>query len=214
MKEPFVILENLIRRYPILEECEEDIRRAYDALVDCFSKGGKVLICGNGGSAADAEHMVGELMKGFLKKRELSQAMKDRLEQLHPDMGSYMGEKLQGALPAIALTTHTALATAFSNDVDANLIYAQQVLGYGKKGDLLIGFSTSGNAKNVLYAFHMARALDMTTIGFTGKTGGSMKETAEISICVPELATPNIQELHLPVYHALCAMVEDFFFDR
>ncbi len=214
MKEPLKILENLIQRYPSLEECKEDIRRAYVALVDCFSTGGKVLICGNGGSAADSEHMVGELMKGFLKKRELTQEIKDRLEQVHPDVGPYMGEKLQGALPAIALTAHTALATAFSNDVDADLIFAQQVLGYGKKGDVLIGFSTSGNASNVLYAFYMGHALGMTTIGLTGKVGGSMKKTAEISICVPEVATPNVQELHLPVYHTLCAMVEDFFFDR
>jgi len=214
MKEPFMILEELIQRYPSLEGCKEDIQKAYEALADCFSKGGKVLICGNGGSAADAEHMVGELMKGYLKKRELSQEIKDRLEQAHPDMGPYMAGKLQGALPAIALSAHTALATAFSNDVDADLVFAQQVLGYGKKGDVLIGFSTSGNASNVLYAFYMARALGMTTIGLTGKTGGRMKNAAEISICVPEVATPHVQELHLPVYHALCAMVEDFFFDR
>ena len=194
-------LEKLIRKYPHLACVRNDILSAYVALRDCFVSGGKLLVCGNGGSCADSEHIVGELMKGFYLKRRVTE-----------DQNSILSH-LQGALPAIALTGHNALSTAFSNDEDASFVYAQQVFGYGRKGDILIGISTSGNAVNVKNAVLTAKEIDMKTIALTGGTGGALKSLADFSIVVPGDCPADVQENHLPVYHTLCAMLEARFFD-
>ncbi len=214
MKDPQEHLNGLLKKHPILDECSNDIQKAYNAIVSCYEDEGKLLIAGNGGSGADAGHIVGELMKGFLSKRQLPTELQKRLIDTNREMGSVMADNLQGALPAIDLTVHNALITAFSNDVDGDLIYAQQIMGYGRSGDIFIGISTSGNAKNILYGMHAARALGLKTIGLTGRSGGYLKDAADITIRVPADTTPLIQELHLPVYHTLCAMVEAFFFNE
>lgn len=198
-------LERLLERYPKLEGCREDILKAFLAKEDTFKKGGKLLICGNGGSAADSDHIVGELMKGFRKKRPLSQEKREKLGSL--------SDHLQEALPAISLTGHQALSTAFLNDVAPDMVFAQQVYGYGRKNDSLLAITTSGNSENVLNAVKVAKALELKVIGLTGPQGGELKKLADICICVPGESTADIQELHLPVYHALCAMLEDAFFE-
>ncbi|WP_143321885.1 SIS domain-containing protein [Clostridium sp. HBUAS56010] len=210
--EPMNYLDELIQRYPSLSSVKNEILKSYTILEECYKNGGKLLIAGNGGSCADAEHIVGELMKGFVKRRQVSEAFADRLIQADPQRGKELAEKLQGGLPAIALTGHSALSTAYANDVDGDLAFAQQTYGYGKKGDVLLGISTSGNSKNVMYAMAAAKALGMKTIGLTGKDGGQLKESADVSVVVPETETFKIQELHLPVYHALCLMLEERFF--
>lgn len=202
----------LIWRYPVLKANEKEIRQLCDAVISCYKKGGKLLVCGNGGSCADAEHIVGELMKGFLKKRELSEKKLSQMLTAVPELATLSIDKLQQGLPAIALNSGVALTTAFANDCDPDLIYAQQVLGLGKKGDVFLGISTSGNAKNVFAAAAVAKSLGITTIALTGKTGGKLKEVCDISVVVAEDETYMIQELHLPVYHALCATVEEYFF--
>ncbi len=196
--------DRLFVRYPALQSSKQDIMFAYYALYRTFRDGGKLLVCGNGGSAADSEHIVGELMKGFYKKRPLDK----KIQQLLGEDSKY----LQGALPAIALTQHAALNTAFANDVDPEMIFAQQVLGYGRKGDAFFGISTSGNAVNVVKAAKVAKALGLKTIAFTGQTGGKLGEMCDVVIKVDETSIADIQELHLPVYHTLCAMVEEKFF--
>ena len=206
------MLDELIKRYPILERVREDIEAVYGILERCYENGGKLLIAGNGGSAADAEHIVGELMKGFVKRRPVTEEMKEALEKADPVRGKELSEKLQGGLPAIALVDHAALSTAFANDVDGMLSYAQQVNGYGKAGDVFLGISTSGNAENVMYAAVTAKAKGMKVIGLTGKTGGKLAKIADVAIIVPEQETYKIQELHLPIYHALCLMLEDRFY--
>lgn len=208
------MLEELIGRYPVLESCRESIRQAYQALEECFLAGGKLLVAGNGGSAADSDHIVGELMKGFVKKRPLPDSLVQALKEADPQRGAELSQKLQGALPAIALTNHVALSSAFANDVDGILSYAQQVNGYGNRGDVFLGISTSGNAENVMYAAVTARAKGMKVIGLTGRDGGKLGAFADISIVVPKQETYQIQELHLPVYHALCLMLEERFYDR
>lgn len=210
--EPMKYLEELIERYPALACVKEEIKKSYELLEACYEDGGKLLIAGNGGSCADAEHIVGELMKGFVKRRSVSDEFKEALKEINPELGSVLGQKLQGGLPAIALTGHPGLSTAFLNDVDGEMIFAQQTYGYGKKGDVLLGISTSGNSKNVMYAMTAAKALGMKTIGLTGKDGGQLKHAADVTIVVPETETFKIQELHLPVYHALCLMLEERFF--
>lgn len=207
-----VYLEELIGRYPILESIKAQIEEAYHVLEDCYSHGGKLLIAGNGGSCADAEHIVGELMKGFVKPRHVSEAFAKKLAEADPERGEELAGKLQGGLPAIALTGHNGLSTAYLNDVDGNLIFAQQTYGYGREGDVLLGISTSGNSKNIMYAMATAKALGMKTIGLTGRDGGLLKHAADVCIVVPEKETFKIQELHLPVYHALCLMLEERFF--
>lgn len=210
--EPMNYLDELIERYPVLSVVRPQIEKAYELLWHCYENGGKLLIAGNGGSCADAEHIVGELMKGFVKRREVPETFAKKLFEVNPSLGSELGEKLQRGLPAIALTGHAGLATAFLNDVDGELIYAQQTYGYGKKEDVLLGISTSGNSKNILYAMTAAKAMGIKTIGLTGKDGGFLKETADAAIVVPEMETFKIQELHLPIYHALCLMLEERFF--
>lgn len=210
--EPRKHLDELMERYPVLKAIEADILAAYELLEACYEQGGKLLIAGNGGSCADSEHIVGELMKGFVKRRKVPEDFAERLMEIDGDRGRRLAEKLQGGLPAIALTGHAGLSTAFLNDVDGDLIFAQQTYGYGKKGDVLLGISTSGNSRNVMYAMVAAKALGMKTIGLTGRDGGELKGMADVSIVVPEVETYKIQELHLPVYHALCLMLEERFF--
>ena len=210
--EPMKYLEELVERYPVLDAVKDDVRKAYELLEACYEQGGKLLIAGNGGSCADAEHIVGELMKGFVKRREVSDSFAECLRSADEVRGAELAKKLQGGLPAIALTGHAGLSTAYLNDVDGDLIFAQQTYGYGRPGDVRIGISTSGNAKNVMYAMTVAKALGMKTIGLTGKDGGALKREADVSVVVPETETFKIQELHLPVYHALCLMLEERFF--
>ena len=205
--------ERLFRRYPRLEGCREDIMAAYLMLRDCFQGGGKLLAVGNGGSCADCEHIVGELMKGFYLKRPLAgpvrEAVRAETEALLPGAA----DMLQQGLPAIALTGHAALSTAFQNDVEPLLTAAQQVVGYGRPGDVLLGISTSGNAKNVALAAQTARAMGIATLGLTGGSGGRLKALCDRAIVVPGDSPADVQELHLPVYHALCAMLEARFFE-
>ena len=206
------ILDNLVSRYTSLGACRDDIERAFDLLARCFSTDHKLLIGGNGGSAADSEHVVGELMKGFMKKRAIGTAAREKLRKSCPDEAEYLGERLQGALPAISLTGSPALATAFSNDVDPAMSFAQQVFGLGRAGDALLAISTSGNSKNLIHAANVARAFGLSTVALTGEDGGRLAALANVAIRVPERATYRVQELHLPVYHALCAMLEVEFF--
>lgn len=201
------ILNQLYQDYPVLQELSKELADALDILLDGFEKGNKLLICGNGGSAADSEHIVGELMKGFRLKRPLSGELKCALET--QDDGGALAELLQEALPAISLSAHTAFSTAFNNDVSAEHVFAQQVLGYGKEGDILLGITTSGNSKNVVNGVKTAKVLGMRTIGLTGADGGKLKALCDVTITVPEQETYRVQELHIPVYHALCAAVEN-----
>lgn len=204
-------IKELIERYPALSVCEKDIRAAADAIIDSYKAGGKLIVAGNGGSAADSDHITGELLKSFVKKRKPEQKFLDALSAIDSDTGAYLSDKLQGSLPAIALTNNSALMTASLNDVDGNVLFAQQVMGFGKKEDVFLGISTSGNSKDVIYALAVAKALGVKTVALTGKTGGKCKALADISIVVPENETFKIQELHLPVYHALCLTIEEYF---
>ncbi|MCM3115050.1 SIS domain-containing protein [Neobacillus sp. MER 74] len=204
-------LEKLFRKYPELVECQTSIEEAFEVIKQAYQSGRKLLLAGNGGSAADCEHVVGELMKGFMSKRPLSQEMKDKLASFSGG-DYYLGENLQGALPAISLVSHSALMTAFANDVAPDMVFAQQVYGYGKAGDVFIGFSTSGNSKNINHAVKVAKALGLVTIGFTGKGGGELKTLCDVTISVPFDSTPDIQERHLPIYHTLCILLEEAFF--
>ena len=205
---------HLLERYPCLATCESQIEQAKEQLIACYEQEGKVLTCGNGGSCADADHIVGELMKGFLKKRPLSLEQKAQLKENCSALNDEILTQLQGGLPAISLCSQTALNTAFCNDVDSDLIYAQNVLGLGKAGDVFIGISTSGNAKNVVAAAKTAKGMGLTVIGLTGEAGGALKEIAHTCICVPQTETYRVQELHLPIYHELCAAVEAYFFEE
>ena len=207
-------LNLLIERYPSLIGCKEQIFSAFQILKNCYENNGKLLIAGNGGSAADAEHIVGELMKGFKSPRKLSSSYQDALKNANSELGNVLAENLQGALPAIALDGHFALTTAYMNDCEPLLCFAQQVNGYGKTGDVFLGISTSGNSKNILYAATVARAKGMKVIGLTGKKESKLSDFADICIQVPEIETYMIQELHLPVYHCLCLMLEAYFFNR
>ena len=207
------MLNELLSRYPQLTKCQNEIKKATTAMIDCYKNGGKILLCGNGGSCADCDHIVGELMKGFIKKRPLSTEQKAQMKNLYPLLEEETLSKLQGGLPAISLPSMTALNSAFCNDVDPELIYAQSVMALGKKNDVLIALSTSGNAKNVFSAAKVAKGLGIRVIALTGKTGGMLKECSDICITVPETETYKVQELHLPVYHYLCAAVEDDFFN-
>ena len=202
----------LTKRYPSLSVCEKAINDAKDMLIDCFERGGKLLLCGNGGSCADCEHIAGELMKGFLKKRPLGDDMKAKMKECYPKTDGEVIGKLQRALPSIPLTSFSALNTAFANDVDADLVYAQGVLALGKDNDVLLAISTSGNAKNVNHAASIAKAIGLKVIALTGSDGGALKEVADVIIRAPEKETYKIQELHLPIYHYLCAEIEKHFF--
>lgn len=202
------ILNQLVCRYEKLAPLNESISNAAGLLIETFRNGGKVLVCGNGGSSADAGHIVGELMKSFEAKRPLQPEIQQKLKTQFGKRGNLLAEKLQQGLPAISLSEHTSLITAISNDLGGDFIFAQQVAGYGNPGDVLLVLSTSGNAQNVLDALMMAKAKGLKTIGITGETGGKMKTFCDVLINVQETRTAYVQELHLPVYHALCMMVE------
>lgn len=208
----FKHIASLMERYPKLDVCRSAIVDAYRLMEKSYENKGKLLIAGNGGSAADSEHMVGELMKGFKKPRKLDRIYCDALRQADKDCGNVLAENLQGALPAIALDGHMALTTAYMNDCEPLLCFAQQVNGFGCKGDVFFGISTSGNSKNIIYAATVARAKGMAVIGLTGKSDSRLSAMADVCIKVPETETYKIQELHLPVYHSLCLMLEDRFF--
>lgn len=205
-------LENLIVRYPQLAVCREDIAKAYELLETAYTNGRKLLVSGNGGSASDSEHIVGELMKEFKLKRKVYREQAEEMCKISPDLGKVLAENLQGALPAISLTGHSSLTTAFMNDSEPELIFAQQVNGYGKQGDIYLGISTSGNSRNVLYAAVTAKAKGLKVIGLTGQRENRLMQYADVCIRVPETETYKIQELHLPVYHCLCMMLEEKFF--
>lgn len=207
-------LDLLIERYPTLITQRAAIEQAYLYIVECYRNGGKLLIAGNGGSAADAEHIVGELMKSFLLKRKISKPFADKLIEVDANMGKVLSDNLQGALPAIALDGHFALSTAYMNDCEPLLCFAQQVNGYGKTEDIFIGISTSGNSKNVLYAATVAKAKGMKVIGLTGAKKSKLLEIADVCVMAPSSETYMIQEFHLPIYHALCLMVEGYFFEE
>ncbi len=206
------LLDSLTHKYPDLEVCLPDIQSAYNVLQKAFLQGKKLLVCGNGGSAADSEHIVGELMKGFRLPRRIPVDLVQKLVASYPEHGAYLAAHLQGALPSISLVSQTSLVTAFSNDVAPDMVFAQQVYGYGRSGDVLLALSTSGLSRNVIYALEVARTLEIHTVGLTGQSGGSMRDLCSVTIQVPWEQTPDIQERHLAVYHALCAMLEDHFF--
>lgn len=206
------IFADLFVQYPPLVACRAAILQSFLLLRECYRHQGKVLICGNGGSAADAEHMVGELMKGFMRKRPLATAQRAQFRTLFPAEGDELADHLQGALPAIALTGQIALSTAFLNDVAADMIFAQQVYGYARPGDVVLGISTSGNSTNVLNALKVGKALGAKTLGLTGQSGGQMKTLCDVVIGVPATVVYQVQEYHLPIYHVLCRMLEEEFF--
>lgn len=207
-------IDTLIERYPKLLVCRESIQEAYDILKKAYTKGRKLLVCGNGGSASDSEHIVGELMKEFKLKREVYKDQAEAMKQIDPELGSILAEHLQGALPAITLTGHSSLTTAFMNDSLPELIFAQQVNGYGKPNDVFLGISTSGNSRNVLFAAVAAKSRGMKVLGLTGYHPCRLAQLADVCIQVPETETYRIQELHLPVYHCLCMMLEEHFFGK
>lgn len=205
-------LNLLIERYPKLEVCKEDISKSYELLETAYQQGRKLLVCGNGGSASDSEHIVGELMKEFKLKRKVYSDHAAMLKAIDSELGQVLAEHLQGALPAISLTGHSSLQTAYMNDSVPDLVFAQQVNGYGKPGDVFLGISTSGNSKNVLYAAVNAKAKGLKVIGLTGAKENKLMKYADVCIRVPETETYKIQEYHLPVYHCLCLMLEEKFF--
>ena len=201
------IFNNLFERYPSLDCCKDDIFNAFKVIDDCYLNGGKLLCCGNGGSAADCDHLVGELMKGFLKKRPLSDKEKSAFSS------SFVADSLQKGLPAISLCAHSALMTAFSNDEIPSLVFAQQVYAYAAKNDVLVAFSTSGNSENVVYAVEAAKAAGIISIGITGSNESKLSMLCDVCVRLPETETYKIQELTLPVYHCLAAMIEDKYFE-
>lgn len=205
-------LDALMNRYPELKCQYENIKKSYDIISDSYARGGKLLVAGNGGSAADAEHIVGELMKSFVLPRKLPDEYAARLMEASPELGGVLAQNLQGAMPAIALDGHFALSTAYMNDCEPLLCFAQQVNGYGNAGDVFLGISTSGNSRNILYAAAVARAKGMKVIGMTGANDSKLSAYADICIRAPETETYRIQEYHLPIYHCICLMLEERFF--
>ena len=207
-------MNELTTRYPELTACFSDIEKAVNTVIRSFENGGKLLLCGNGGSSADCEHIVGELMKGFISKRPLSAEKRREMKANCPFLEEETLDKLQNGLPAIALPSITGLNSAFSNDVDAELVYAQPLMSLADRKDVLLCISTSGNSKNCVAAAKVAKGLGITVIGLTGETGGKLKEIADLCICAPETETYKVQELHLPIYHYLCLEIEKHFFDN
>lgn len=205
-------IDTLLRRYPELESIKESICEAAGVLAECYENKGKLLIAGNGGSAADSEHIVGELMKSFVLDRRVEPDFASALCSVDATLGEVLSKHLQRALPAIALDGHLALTTAYMNDCEPLLCFAQQLYGYGKAGDVFLGISTSGNSKNILYAAATARAKGMKVIGLTGEKESRLSAISDICIRVPQTETYKIQELHLPIYHCLCLMLEERFF--
>ncbi len=210
--DPEAVLSDLLHRYPVLLPQKQNIEEAYTILCSCFSGDGKLLLCGNGGSAADALHIAGELMKAFVLPRKPDPALCRALEAQFPLDAPFLTEKLERALPAVTLVENAALATAVQNDTAAKLVFAQQVYGLGRRGDVLLGISTSGNSENVLYAAEVAKALGMRVITLTGRGPNRLEAVSDCQIAVDDDETFRVQELHLPVYHALCLMLEHRFY--
>lgn len=206
------IFEDLLSRYPVLETNMDGIAKAFETIKMSVDNGGKLLIAGNGGSAMDAEHIVGELMKSFVKKRTLSHIFQEKLSMADKVLGKELAVQLQDVVPAISLVSHPALSTAFSNDVNPLLSFAQQLYGFGDERDVFLALSTSGNSKNIIYAAIVARAKGMKIIAMTGKSGGKLAQYADVLINVSETEVFKVQELHLPIYHALCLMLEENYF--
>lgn len=205
-------IDFLVQRYPVLDICKEDIEKAYRILEECYTHDGKLLIAGNGGSAADSEHIAGELMKRFKTPRPVPADFAEKLQEVDSVRGPELAKNLERGLMAIPLVAHEALTTAYINDVDGLGVFAQQLYGFGRPGDVFLGISTSGNSKNIMSATVVARALGLKVIGLTGAKGGELASVADVAIRVPETETFMIQELHLPVYHCLCLMLEERFF--
>ena len=207
-------IDLLIERYPILEECREDLIKGYFIMEEAYEGDHKLLIAGNGGSAADSEHIAGELMKRFKTPRPVTPEFAEKLKAIDPERGENLAKNLERGLMAIPLVAHEALSTAYINDVDGLGVFAQQLFGFGRPGDVFLGISTSGNSKNVMSATVVARALGIKVIGLTGAKGGELASVADVAVRVPETETYMIQELHLPVYHCWCLMLEDKFFGK
>lgn len=205
-------IDLLMERHPALEACKQDIVDAYLIMEECYENGGKLLVAGNGGSAADSEHIAGELMKRFKIQRPVSDEYAKKLVEIDPERGPGLAKNLERSLMAIPLVAHEALTTAYINDVDGLGVFAQQLMGFGREGDVFLGISTSGNSKNIMNATVVARASGIKVIGLTGATGGELAAVSDVAVKVPETETYMIQELHLPVYHCLCLMLEDRFF--
>lgn len=204
-------ITNLVKRYPKLKTCADDIFSAYELLKEAYLQHHKLLIAGNGGSAADAQHIAGELMKSFKLKRPLPESLVEKLTCIDSEKGLYLSKTLEMPLTTIPLLGSDALNTAYLNDVGGSGFFAQQLLGLGNTGDVFLGISTSGNSEDILYAAVLAKAMDMKVIALSGTSGGKLKLLADVSICIPEIETYMIQELHLPVYHCLCLMLENYF---
>lgn len=207
-------IDLLIKRYPVLEVVKEDIIGGYLVMEECYEKGGKLLVAGNGGSAADSEHIAGELMKRFKTPRPVSPEYAEKLKEIDPKRGKALAQNLECSLMAIPLVAHEALTTAYINDVDGLGVFAQQLFGFGRSGDVFLGISTSGNSKNIMNATVVARASGIKVIGLTGAKGGELADVADVAVKVPETETYMIQELHLPIYHCWCLMLEDKFFGK
>lgn len=201
------MLNELINRYPALEVIKEELKKAVDLMEKVVRDGGKILVCGNGGSCSDGDHIVGELMKGFLSMRPVNNNFTDKLKELYPNDYEYLKTNLQETVPAISLNSHPALSSAFANDVNADMVYAQLAYGYGNEGDLLIGISTSGNSKNVVNAVKIAKAKGLFTMAFTGQKP-CLLDMCDVVLKAPDTETFKIQEYHLPIYHYLCAELE------
>ena len=207
-------IDYLIERYPALSVCRQSLTQAVEAIIEGYRQGGKLIVCGNGGSASDSEHIVGELMKGFVKKRPVTDELYAKMQSICPNEADYLRDNLQMPLPAISLMNAVALNSAFANDQAPDLAMAQQVLGLARPEDIFIGISTSGNSANVIYAIQMAKTLGTKTIGLIGNRHCRMQNLCDIVIAAPEMETYKIQELHLPIYHMLCIAVENEFFDK
>ncbi|MGN1345379.1 MAG: SIS domain-containing protein [Eubacteriales bacterium] len=205
-------IQELTARCPALMGCAAEIEKAAGLIIGCYQAGHTLYTCGNGGSAADADHIVGELMKGFLKKRPVSAALRAELAKRYPEQADFMADNLQCGLPAISLHSQSALLTAFANDVDASMMYAQAIFALGRPGDVLLAISTSGNSKNVVNAARTAKAMDLTVLSLTGEGKCALDDLADCAIHVGAVETYRVQELHLPVYHWLCARVESIFY--
>lgn len=204
-------MKTLFKNHPALAVCENDITKALELMKNTAKSGGKILLCGNGGSCADCDHIVGELMKGFLLKRPVDEEFEKKLLSLYPEEGEYMAKNMQKGISAISLNAHSAVLSAFANDVSADMVYAQMVYAYAKENDLLIGISTSGNSKNVVNAVKVAKALGIKTLALTGEKACKL-DMADVCIKAPETETYRVQEYHLPIYHYLCAELERIMF--
>lgn len=205
-------IEELVERHPNLASLAPALEESSRMICEAFSGNGRLYVCGNGGSAADSDHIVGELMKGFVLKREVKASFREEMIRRYGSEGETMSNRMQEGLPAVSLTGHPALATAFSNDVSPEMVFAQQLYALGRPGDVLLGISTSGNSLNVVNCFKVARAIGLRTIALTGRGGGKSAAFADCLLNVPAEITFLVQELHLPVYHTLCLVIEDYFY--